>query len=180
MTPLTVHSTPARDQKGFALITTLLILVLLTFIGLAGINNTSFEIKIAGNEKQANQRFYTADSGWKQAGPFLNTLAVAPDPKNLTLKTGDTSYVSTDQYYQIVRNYGDGGDGVLNSSFAPGTEDGRLTAIPYWYRVRFENAVQAIGFGKNYLDFHYEVLSNANGNAEVATKIKRTFNTGYE
>jgi Tfp pilus assembly protein PilX len=167
------------NEAGFALITTLLILALLTFIGLMGINTTSFELKIAGNERQANQRFYTSDSGWKQSGPYLNALASPPDFKNTTLKSGDTAYDWSDEYYLIVRNYGNGNNATLNNAFPSGTEDGNLSEIPYWYRVRYENDFQALKFGANYRDFQYEVISNANGEAQVMTTVRKVYRVGY-
>ena len=60
-----------NNEGGFALVAIILILAVLTAIGIAGTNTTIFELKIATNERKANQKFYTADSGWKQAGPFL-------------------------------------------------------------------------------------------------------------
>jgi len=169
----------AVNEEGFALIATLLVLALLTFIGLMSINSTSFDLKIAGNERQANQRFYTSDSGWKQSGPYLNALATPPDFKNLTLQTGDSAYDWNNNYYLIVRNYGDGNNGTLNDTFSSGTEDGALSNVPYWYRVRYENDYQALEFGANYRDFQYEVISNANGESEVVTKIRKVYRVGY-
>lgn len=179
MRPHLKKNLPDVDEEGFALIATMIILALLTVIGLAGINTTSFELKIAGNERQANQRFYTSDSGWKQSGPWLNAKATPPDFKNTTLKATDTAYDWSDQYYQIVRNYGDGDNGTLNDGFTDGTEDGSLTNVPYWYRVRYETDFQALEFGANYRDFQYEVISNANGEAEVKTKVRKVYRVGY-
>lgn len=173
-------NTIIADEGGFALIATLLVLALLTFIGLMGINSTSFEVKIAGNERQANQRFYTSDSGWKQSGPYLNAMATPPNFKNTTLKTGDSSYDWAEAYYQIVRNYGDGNNGTLNDKFPANTEDGVLAGVPYWYRVRYENDFKALEFGANYRDFQYEVRSNANGEAEVVTKIRKFTGSGIK
>ena len=85
------YAHPLENEDGFALITTILILAILTFIGIAGTNTAVFKLKIAGNERQAYQKFYTADSGWKQAGPFLNAMATPPDFVNLSLRLVDSS-----------------------------------------------------------------------------------------
>lgn len=170
---------PQKNENGFALISTLLILVLLTFIGISGTSTTIFELKIAGNEREANQRFYTADSGWKQSGPFLNAMAAPPRTINLTLKTNDTSYDWTDEYYQIVRNYGDGTDGLLNDSFDVDARDGIITNVPYWYRVRYESDRQALQFGAGYRDFRYEVKCIAEDKTQVETSVTKVFRVGY-
>ncbi len=168
-----------KNENGFALISTILILALLTFIGLAATNSTNFELKISGNERQAYQKFYTADSGWKQSGPFLNTMATPPKFLNLTFKGSDTSYDWTDEYYQIVRNFGEGPDSILNDNFSANSEDGAITNIPYWYRVRYHDDKQAVKFGANYRDFQYEVICIAEGTTEVVTSVNKVFRVGY-
>ncbi len=170
---------PLENENGFALISVILILAILTFIGIAGTNTAVFELKIAGNERQAYQKFYVADSGWKQAGPFLNAMAAPPKFVNLTLNATFPSYDWTNQYFQIVRNFGEGTDGTLNDNFPANTEDGAIVAIPYWYRLLYQDDVQAIGFGTGYREFQYGVDCNAQGNTEVATRVKKVFRVGY-
>jgi len=168
-----------KNENGFALISTILILAILTFIGVAATNTAVFELKIAGNEKQAKQRFYAADSGWKQSGPFLNAKPAAPKIINLTLKSGDSNYDWTDEYYQIIRNFGDGGEGILNDSFPINSEDGAITNTPYWYRLIYQKDSQAIKFGADYRDFQYGVECSADSKAEVITRVKKVFRIGY-
>ena len=168
-----------NNKKGFALISTLLVLAVLTVIGIAVTNSTTFELKIAGNEKVAAQRFYAADSGWKQSGPYLNAKATAPIIKNLTLKTGDTSYDWNNYYYKLIRNFGDGANGTLNEDFPDTDVDGAITNIPYWYRVIYQDDSQAIAFGDGYRDFQYQVDCNANNNAQVNTGVKKVYRVGY-
>ena len=160
-----------KNENGFALISTILVLAILTFIGVAATKTAIFELKIAGNERRANQRFYTADSGWKQSGPFLNARAAPPKAINLTLKSGDTSYDWTDEFYQIIRNFGEGADGTLNNGFPAN--------IPYWYRMLYQKDNQAIKFGADYRDFQYGVECNADGTAEIVTRVKKVFRVGY-
>lgn len=173
------HIEPLKNENGFALITTILILAILTFIGIAGTNTTIFELKIVSNEQQAHKKFYTADSGWKQAGPFLNNKAAPPNIINLTLRSDDTNYVWTDEFYQIIRNFGDGTDGILNDTYPIGSIDGALSNIPYWYRLRYITDNQAIGFGANYREFQYEDICRAQGDTKVITTIKKVFRVGY-
>ncbi len=168
-----------NNEDGFALVTTMIMMVILTLIGVSATNTTVFELMVAGNERLASQRFLTADSGWKQGGPFLNTRATPPMVINMTDTSGGGGRDWTDEYYQIVRNFGDGDDGTLNDDFSAGSEDGTIANIPYWYRMIYQGDDPAVMFGAGYRDFQYGIACNADNTAEVATRIKKVFRVGY-
>ena len=52
-----------RNEDGFVMVVALMILVILTLIGTAGLENSSFEEQIAGNDWMAKQTFYKSDGG---------------------------------------------------------------------------------------------------------------------
>ncbi len=52
-----------KDEKGAALLTAVMLLVILTIIGMASVNTTLFEQDIAHNESCYRQGFYKADGG---------------------------------------------------------------------------------------------------------------------
>ena len=52
-----------NDQKGVAFVVALIMLLVLTFVGFAAINLTSYESRIAGNERVYNNAFYASDGG---------------------------------------------------------------------------------------------------------------------
>jgi Tfp pilus assembly protein PilX len=52
-----------KDQKGIALVVALIMLLVLTFVGLAALSFTSYEARIAGNERVYNNAFYAGDGG---------------------------------------------------------------------------------------------------------------------
>lgn len=52
-----------NNENGFALLGTLLILVLLIVIGLISSTNTNLELQIAGNDRIHKETFYQADRG---------------------------------------------------------------------------------------------------------------------
>ncbi|MCD4718377.1 MAG: pilus assembly PilX N-terminal domain-containing protein [Desulfobacula sp.] len=56
-----------NSQDGFALIGSMLFLVVLTIIGIAATNTTSIEVGIAGNERVYKQNFYLAEGTAKEA-----------------------------------------------------------------------------------------------------------------
>lgn len=175
---------PSENEQGFALVTAMLVLVVLTLIGFSALNTTSFETQIAGNERAKTDRFFVADSAWKQTGAWLNSLAKYPDPYNLVHSGGvtvtDSLGYSTDD---IVRHYGGGAYLGLEPPFAANTEDGIISnvqAIPYWYRVVYLSKSAAPKFGTNYKNFRYFTESYADNTANVSTRVSRVFKEGYK
>jgi type IV pilus assembly protein PilX len=76
-----------RYEKGAALIIALLMLLVLTLIGISAIGTTTFETKIAGNERIGTEAFYVSEGG-VQVG--LNKL---PDDTPISRKkVGEDSY----------------------------------------------------------------------------------------
>lgn len=168
-----------NNENGFVLVTTLLVLVILTFIGIAATNTTYFELNIAGNERVAQQRFYTADSGWKQSGPFLNALATPPAYINVDPDDVDYDFDWADYEY-MVRNFGDKKDFPADEDVKDENDvDGSVSSIPYWYRIQHDNDQQAAGFGPEYRDFGYEVSCNADGTVMVNTIVRKVYKVGY-
>ena len=55
--------TSKHHEDGFVLITTLLLMLVLTIIGIAANRNTSIELQIAGNDKVHKKTFYAAEAG---------------------------------------------------------------------------------------------------------------------
>jgi hypothetical protein len=68
------------EQKGIALVIALIMLLVLTFIGLAALSFTSYEVKISGNERVYNNAFYASDGGIENfrgrvsAGEFVYSM----------------------------------------------------------------------------------------------------------
>jgi len=72
-----------KGQKGIALVVALIMLLVLTFIGLAAISTTSYEARIAGNERVYNNAFYAGDGGIENfrgrvsTGEFVYSVATS-------------------------------------------------------------------------------------------------------
>ncbi len=66
-------STRHSRQGGAILITALIILVVLTLLGLAGMNNSILEQRMAGNTRQAQIAFEAAESALKAGEVWLTT-----------------------------------------------------------------------------------------------------------
>jgi len=56
-----------KSQQGAALITALVILVIVTMLGLAGMTNNTMNEKMAANAQEANRAFQTAEAGIEKA-----------------------------------------------------------------------------------------------------------------
>ncbi len=65
--PITIKDS-VKNERGFALVTALLILAVLTLIGIAATTTSTVELKISGNESQSVNIFYNTE------GVLINTL----------------------------------------------------------------------------------------------------------
>ena len=146
----------------------ILMLLLLTLMGTFALTTTDIEITISGNEKQYLKEFYVSDSAWKETLPWLNNKA-APPPK---INIGDPNDI-------IVKNFGDGGDGVTNETFPEGSEDGTLAQIPYWNKVAYLSDTFAPGSSKDFRRFNYLTTSNASGHQEIEVRLFKIYKVGY-
>jgi len=70
------YNTLHRSEDGFVLVTSMLVMVAVSLLGVAALNTTIFEIMIAGNEKWSQEQFFRADSAINMM------LAEAPAPPN--------------------------------------------------------------------------------------------------
>jgi len=61
-----------HNDDGYAIITAMLILVILSLIGVSATNNASMESQIASNSQVHKMAFYAADSGWQVAADYLD------------------------------------------------------------------------------------------------------------
>ena len=52
-----------RSQKGSVLVVSLLLLMIITIVGVAGVSNSLLGERLAGNQKQISEAFMKAESG---------------------------------------------------------------------------------------------------------------------
>lgn len=65
-----------KGQEGMALLTALIIMVMLTGMGLAGIYLASTDIMISQNYKKIKQKFFTAEAGLEQGINILRSTSI--------------------------------------------------------------------------------------------------------
>lgn len=92
-----------NDESGFVLVTTLLILVTLTFIGIGSTKNSFVELKISGNDRIAKELFYEAESAATEAAGRMEN---ENDPEELIAKRSSKPW--------LLNKENDGTDKVKN------------------------------------------------------------------
>jgi hypothetical protein len=98
-----------NNETGSLMVIGVVILMLLTFIGIAITTTTSIELQIAGNDKLQKFAFYTADGATEVASELLE--------QNLGCMAGFT----------------DGGGGIIDiSGDDPDTTAVRVTNLSFW------------------------------------------------
>lgn len=71
------------DERGFILIITMLILVVLTIVGMAALDSSIFEVKIASNDRWAKVAFNLADGSVYSTSKLLSeAIAGGADPSH--------------------------------------------------------------------------------------------------
>lgn len=68
----------AGNEEGFVLVVALMILVILSLIGIAGLTTSTFEKQIAGNDWNAKRTFYRADGGLSQGIELVEQSFACP------------------------------------------------------------------------------------------------------
>ena len=63
-----------KNQEGFVLVLSVVMLAILSVIGIAALNTTDIELKISGNDKAEKEVFYGAESGCRRGGQWLRNL----------------------------------------------------------------------------------------------------------
>ena len=76
-TPWRMKVSVLKDERGAALITGLLLVLVLTILSMAAMMSTATELKIAANDRSAKQVFYAAEAGLEDARSRLQTAASA-------------------------------------------------------------------------------------------------------
>ena len=93
-------------QRGAALITALMMLVILTMLGLSSMNTTTMEERMAANSQEVNRAFQTASTGLEMAfddAASFDTSNTVASPYSLTndeigASGSDYAYTAEAQY----------------------------------------------------------------------------------
>ena len=96
---------PQKNQTGFTLIMSLLILVVLTILGLTSTQSTRTEVAMAGNLRESDMAFQVAEMGLSSGEQFIQTAISNTsfnDINGLISKTGnDPDYFDTTSWDSV-------------------------------------------------------------------------------
>ena len=71
MKPVSAH--PLNTQRGAVLLVSLMILLIMTVLGIAGMSSTTMEEKMAANNQQQQQAYQAAETALRDAEAWLTT-----------------------------------------------------------------------------------------------------------
>lgn len=67
------------NEDGFVLVTSMLILLVLTILGIAALRNTDIELQIAANDRRHKEAFYAAEAGAVLGSELVQQNVFCPD-----------------------------------------------------------------------------------------------------
>lgn len=139
-------------QRGAVLIISLMLLIVLTLIGLASMQNTSLEERMAGNMRSENVAFQAAESALRDGEEWLATRIAEPAPDNggttgvWALDTPDASPTDDKDWWQQNDPLWWANNGV---AFGTGLQYSGSSTLsdPPRYVVEFRGVGNAFGSG---------------------------------
>ena len=167
----------ARDRsnvnpnRGFALVTVLLLVAVVSLVTATVLQTTSTEIRISGNHKRAIQEFYAADAGLAEArsrlrktlgtaAVFIEDTAVSPDPlwTAYVVESAEWSPAVDPEYAPHETNLIPVPDNPTNTVVQPNSLQ---TGLPYWVKIRHKTEYDAEQAGHDPATPHYVDLDGS-------------------
>lgn len=68
----------SQNEDGYVLVVALLVMAILSLLGIAGMNTSTFEMQVAGNDWNAKRTFYKADGGVSQGIELVEQSLACP------------------------------------------------------------------------------------------------------
>lgn len=151
---MTIRTAPEPGREGFALVATLMIILVLTVIAVGATWLASSEDKVTTAESVHTRALLSADAGGESA---INFIRLADDPPPII----------------------DFGDMTVRTQGATAIDAGQQ----YQYGCRFVRKRPKAGWGTEYLDYEYAVdaagTTGAQGNSAVQVVASRLYREGY-
>jgi hypothetical protein len=147
------------NEKGSALVLSLLILVLLTLMGISATTTSTVEIQMAGGEKFYELAFYSAESGWQRALNWLDNQFPGVT-QNLAWNNGTNTFTQASGDFEDVEP-----DGI------PLANDNNTQ---YRVKVEFVGTAPVAGYGTSFRRFNYRVNSVGTGPGNARSEVEVT------
>ncbi len=126
-----------QNERGFVLITSLMILVVLTIIGIAATNTTMIELQISGNDKVARINFYEAEgtayegARWLKEFNFEQEVGSTPVFMEVSSANRQTSAFRADQQTELNNRIRDTSTWVAEGEAGENSRNGSLNNNSY-------------------------------------------------
>ncbi len=117
-----------NEEKGFVFLTTLLIMVILTLVGIGAIMNSGVEINIARNERIKKEAFYAADAG-SAVVPRIIKYYVGSQPASIAALPDDLQDIAQDDDFLDEINGTSATDNACSSPDFQASSAGRQVNI---------------------------------------------------
>lgn len=134
-----------KDERGIVLVAALLMLLVITLLGISGMNTSTYDLRMTGNSRASEEALYAADAGIQDA---ISRLSVAAHSNHIT-DTAPTNpswttnilsspaafnntYPANATYSFAVTHYGSYTDGTLASFTPAGSVWQAANGSPYY------------------------------------------------
>jgi Tfp pilus assembly protein PilX len=152
-----------RTEKGSALIITLIILVLLSIIGFAGLKNSDIELFSTRNTREFRQDFYVADGGLNRETLECLEYPLYPTPEEQRNMNPFRIALAANGTYP-----GCPGDGDCSTTNASLGDDHFVTTNFYDYAVDFRRRIQPTMIKGESADIiYYRIFSRTDNSTAV-------------
>ncbi len=157
------------EEKGAAMVISLMVLVILSLLGSAAIITTTTQVQIAANQKQSKIAFYAAESGWQRTAQWLD--------RQVSIITTDM----TDQEIAEDLICGNDPECVSTETSVPVSSD---DDINFSAKITYNGWGNAPGYSTDFKRFNYKIESTGRGHNNASSRVtvnveKVFYNGGY-
>ncbi|MFT7413974.1 MAG: type IV pilus assembly protein PilX [Methylophagaceae bacterium] len=131
------YSSVISKQSGVVLVISLIMLLLLTMIGITGMQVTGLEEKMAGNMKNSNTAFQAAETALRDRELWLQTNKPSEDDINATslwhLNATDSDTTDATPWWQEKDAAWWPANGIISASVPAGVKTAPYSIVEYKY-----------------------------------------------
>jgi type IV pilus assembly protein PilX len=159
-------------QSGAVLFVSLILLLIMTLLGITGMQTTILEEKMAGNSRNTNQAFQSAEAALRRSEAWLSTQATEPAATSTgtndiwTLSAMDPDTSNSDEWWEELNSSWWSSNGVSYGTTLSGINTPPLTIIEY-KTFKSDTLLTGTGSIPTGLTF-YQVTAKGTGGSDQA------------
>lgn len=108
-----------RNESGVILITVLLLMLIMTFLGIMVIDTSTIDMQIAGNFKRSSTAFEGAEAGVELSIPIIERTMFNGSMLSYNALTTSPNSIASDLVSEITGSLNNSSDGLCGGSAAP-------------------------------------------------------------